>query len=223
MNVTSRKAISFKKKKKFNGSKKCRICSFVKSHLNLNDERKGSGWIWRDDKGRRWHGSICPDCIPIHSKSWESYQNNLKFGTIDDVEYAPIKLGREAERLVEWYFSMKGWKTKLTTQRGTDLIIFNEHTSFSIEVKKVSGRYGHWFVSPVARSCLKNDLIVIVLPCGHLAVSSMSGHIAKCSTKGYRGVTREVSNCANCLVSRSEITLQNVFNGNEFQIEAYKP
>lgn len=194
----------------FKEKRKCKICNQYVDHI-ANGDRKGNGWIWRDQGGKKWSSKICPSCAVINSKQWDSYKKGLKYGSVDDVQYHPIKRGREAERLVACLFRLRGWQTKLTTLKGTDLTIYKNDLIKTVEVKRVCGRPGHWFVSPVSQNCQNNDLIALVLPCDHVAISDMAGHLKKCSKKGYRGVTRVVNECFYCGLRKLKLTNNTVY------------
>lgn len=89
----------------------------------------------------------------------------------------------------------KGWlcfDVNSDTTNGPDITIAKNGKSYRVEIKKACRSSGAWKTTPVGKSGLLCELIIIILPNNELIIQPMREHLLLCSKSGARFITELV-------------------------------
>jgi hypothetical protein len=86
----------------------------------------------------------------------------------------------------------KGWQVfdiNKDNANGADLTIAKNGKSYRVEIKKACRSTRSWKVTPIGKSGIICDLIIIILPNDELIIQPMKDHLIHCAECGSRNIT----------------------------------
>lgn len=159
---------------------RCKDCKLEK--VRNRAERHQDFFYYRDEKGRKWNGRVCPDCKVLAERR--------KYGNVawDETRNPVHRSARRCEILAGEHFRALGHAVERNaTGFGPDLVLDGKTR---VEVKKVGLHSGSYRVGRVRAKRRNDDLIAFVLLPDKIVVEPMAAHLAVCQTDGQRTVTR---------------------------------
>jgi hypothetical protein len=166
----------------------CKRC--LEDVPKIRSERCGIAFAYRDLRGARWNGRVCPTC-----RIKDNLDYNHRTGRsvpIDRTKGKTQSRGRHAERLVAEYFKQRGFDVKMTTCNGPDLTISKAGDSLTVEVKSMTKVVGGFVCSSVKPTRLGDDLMALVfIEERVIMLETMQEHLNVTPKSGCRYIHRD--------------------------------
>lgn len=171
----------------------CSQCNEEKTRIRTGI-KKQNGVVFHDQNGKRWNGTLCPDCNRAIKREHTRHARK-KMGRFDRPAPHEHK-GIESERIVADIFRAQGYEVTISESHGPDLTLLKNGIKVTCEVKTASvnanaGASVRWYCSKVYPRRKNDDLIAIVFNRETVLIQPMSVHQAKCAPKGTRALTAE--------------------------------